>query len=175
MQFAKDSCYMALRARLASLNPQRTVTLAGATRPAVIVAENELVIPIQPLEDAFYLEWGGAEPVKQHAGQRMLMQMKCVISYHTIGSCTSGVDRGRILAELDTELMMMCQPSHTPKQDYSKTPAAPLGSNIFWSVPILGKIAGSQGPESLPEHSQGVRLERQAHMNVFFFPEVDIL
>jgi len=64
MQFAKDSFYMALRERLASSNPQRTVTLNGATRPAVVVAENELVIPVEPLPDAFYIEWGAAQAVE---------------------------------------------------------------------------------------------------------------
>ena len=61
MQFTKDSFYMALQQRLAALNPQRTITLSGATRPAVVVAENELVIPIVPLPEAFYIEWGAAQ------------------------------------------------------------------------------------------------------------------
>jgi hypothetical protein len=175
MQFTKDSFYMALRERLAALNPQRTVTLSGATRPAVIVAENELVIPVEPLADAFYLEWAGAQEIKGSTGKRALMRMDCVVSYHTLGSCTSGVDRGRILGELDTELMTICQPSHTAKQDYSQTPSAFMGSNIFWSMPELGKVSGSEGPAKLPGKSQGVRLERQARVNIFFFPEVDFL
>ena len=95
MQFTKDSFYMTLRERLASLNPQRTVTLNGVTRPAVIVAENELVIPVNPLPDAFYIEWGGAQVVDGQAGSRTLMAMDCVISHHTFGTVESGVDRGR--------------------------------------------------------------------------------
>src|SRR5436309_11047642 len=79
MQFAKDSFYMALRERLASLNPQRTVTLNGATRPAVVVAENELVIPVEPLPDAFYIEWGAAQAVE--TGTRTLIAMDCMISH----------------------------------------------------------------------------------------------
>lgn len=175
MQFTKDSFYMALRERLAALNPQRTVMVAGATRPAVIVAENELVIPVEPSPDAFYLEWGAAQGVKGTRGKRALMQMECVISYHTLGSCTSGVDRGRVLGELDTELMTICQPSHTAKQDYSRTPGASLGSSIFWAMPELGKVSGSEGPAKLPGKSQSVRLERQARINIFFFPEVEVL
>ncbi len=45
MQFAKDSFYIALRDRLAVLNPARTVYLDGVTRPAVIVAENQPSTP----------------------------------------------------------------------------------------------------------------------------------
>ncbi len=57
MQFAKDSFYMALRERLASLNPQRTVTLNGATRPAVVgrtltALDMELMSICQPLRTA---------------------------------------------------------------------------------------------------------------------------
>ena len=70
MQFAKDSFYMALRDRLASLNPQRTVTVNGVSRPAVIVAENEVVVPVEPLPDTFYIEWGAAQFVTEPRGSR---------------------------------------------------------------------------------------------------------
>ena len=40
MQFAKDSFFLALQSRLAGLNPARTVTINGATVPAVLVVEN---------------------------------------------------------------------------------------------------------------------------------------
>src|SRR5689334_17669615 len=123
MQFAKDSFYMALRERLASLNPQRTVTLNGATRPAVIVAENELVIPVEPLPDAFYIEWAAARAVDNHSGSRALMSVDCVISHHTVGTVESGVDRGRTLAALDMELTGICQPARTSKRDFTRTPS----------------------------------------------------
>jgi hypothetical protein len=177
MQFTKDRFYMALQQRLAALNPLRTVTLSGATRPAVIVAENELVIPIVPLPDAFYLEWGAAQATARQAGGRELMEMECVISYHTFGTVESGVDRGRTLAQLDTELLSICQPQHTAKLDFTQAPAANLGTNIVWSAPALGKVTGSQSPapEGLPRGTQGVRLERSASLRVFFFPEVNFL
>ena len=41
MQNAKDSFYMALRTRLASINPERTVLLRGTVRPAILVEEAE--------------------------------------------------------------------------------------------------------------------------------------
>jgi len=40
MQFAKDSFFLALQQKLAGLNPARTITLNGATDPAVVVVEN---------------------------------------------------------------------------------------------------------------------------------------
>jgi len=177
MQFTKDSFYMALRERLAGLNPARTVTLSGATRPAVIVAENELVIPIEPLADAFYIEWGGAQVAARQTGSRELMEMECVISYHTFGTVDSGVDRGRTLGELDTELLSILQPQHTAKQDYTQAPSASLGTNILWTAPVLGKVAGSEAPpnERLPRGTTGVRLERSVTLKVFFFPEVIFL
>ena len=174
MQFAKDSFYMALRERLAALNPNRTVTLSGATRPAVIVAENELVIPIEPLTDAFYLEWGAAHEVERQAGSRALMQMECLISYHTLGTCESGVDRGRTLTALDMELLSICQPRRTSKRDFTRSPSADLGTSVLWTGLQLGEVSGSEGPSSLTRGSQKVRLERKARLQVFFFAEGDL-
>ncbi len=177
MQFTKDSFYMALQTRLAALNPQQTVTLSGATRPAVIVAENELVIPIVPLPNAFYIEWGAAQVAARQTGSRELMEMECVISYHTFGTVESGVDRGRTLAALDTELLTICQPQHTSKRDYTQAPSVDVGTNIVWTAPVLGKVAGSEAPpnQALPRGTEGVRLERVVSLKVLFFPEVTFL
>jgi len=177
MQFTKDSFYMALLQRLVSLNPNQTVTLNGTTRPAIIVAENELVIPVEPLPDAFYIEWGAAQLAKQQASSRPLMEMDCVISYHTFGTVESGVDRGRTLGALDMELLSICQPPWTSKRDYTQSPSADLGTDILWSMPNLGKVSGSEAPpnEGLPRGTEGVRLERSASLKVFFFPEVNFL
>lgn len=171
MQFAKDSFYMALRERLASLNPARTVTLNGVTRPAVIVAENELVIPVEPSPDAFYVEWGAARAVEREAGNRLLMEMGCVISHHTFGASETGVDRGRMLAALDMELMSICQPPRTSKRDYTQTPSADLGTSVFWRAPELGEISGEAGRNP----GQRARLERRARLTLFFYPEVNVL
>lgn len=177
MQFTKDSFYMTLLQRLVSLYPQQTITLNGTTRPAVVVAENELVIPIVPLPDAFYIEWGAAEPVKGQTGSREMMAMDCVISYHTFGTVQSGVDRGRRLGLLDTELLNICQPPWTEKCDYTQTPSVDLGTCISWTMPSFGKISGSEAPrnEGLPRGTEGVRLERSTSLKVFFFSEVNWL
>lgn len=168
MQFAKDSFYMTLRERLAALNPSRTVILNGATRPAVIVAENEMVIPVEPLPDAFYLEWGTAKGVADHDGGPPLMQMQCAISHHTLGTCATAVDRGRMLTTLDSELLNICQPAQTEKRDYTQAPSLDLGSRVFWLGPTFGEVSGSEGKS---RGSTGVRLEREATLTVFFFSE----
>jgi hypothetical protein len=170
MQFTKDSFYMALRERLIALNPQRVVTLNGVTRPAVIVAENEAVVPVEPLPDAFYIEWGAVKISNRQAGAKPLMAMECVISHHTLGTVESEVDRGRTLAELDTELLSICQPQHTAKQDFTQAPSVDLGTNIFWTLPELGEISGIIAREST---NKRVQLERKASVTVFFSPEVN--
>jgi hypothetical protein len=177
MQFTKDSFYMVLLQRLISLNPLRMVTLNGTTRPAIIVAENELVTSGQLLADAFYIEWGAVQAVTRQSGSRGLMEMECVISYHTFGTVESGVDRGRALAALDTELFSICQPPQTSKRDYTQSPSVDLGTNILWTTPSLSKVSGSEAAknEGLPGGSEGVRLERSASLKVFFFSEVNFL
>ena len=147
MQFAKDSFYMALRERLASLNPQRTVTLNGVTRPAVIVAENELVIPVEPLPDAFYIEWAACRTVDGQDGSRALMAMDCVISHHTFGTVESGIDRGRTLAALDMELTGICQPPRTSKQDLTQAPEHRFGNKYFLDRSATGCSDGERRTE----------------------------
>ena len=68
MQFAKDSFLLALQQRLAGLNPARTVTINGATVPAVVAIENLPPSAAEPQPDAFYIEWGNAVVVDGHAG-----------------------------------------------------------------------------------------------------------
>jgi hypothetical protein len=177
MQSTKDSFYMTLLNRLVALNPQQTITLNGTTRPALVVAENELVVPVVPLPDAFYIEWGVALPVQKQTGDRALLAMDCIISYHTFGTVESGVDRGRALAGLDMELLGICQPPWTSKRDYTQTPSEDLGTRIFWTQPDFGKVSGSEAAknEGLPRGTEGVRLERTVNLKVFFFSEVDFL
>ncbi|HEX8817581.1 MAG TPA: hypothetical protein VF753_18970 [Terriglobales bacterium] len=123
-----------------------------------------------------YLEWGAATPVEGQTGSRVLMEMDCVISYYTEGTVESGVDRGRSLAALDMELLSMCQPPSAPKQDYTQVPPMFLGTNIYWSEPVFGKIEGSQTvkTEGLPRETEGVRLARTVTVKVFFSPEANL-
>lgn len=174
MQSTKDTFYITLRDRLAVVNPQRMITLNGVTRPAVVVAENESVIPVKPLPDAFYIEWGAAQVVPP-MGDRAIFSLECLVFYHTFGTVESGVDRGRTLAALDKELINICQPASAPKLDYTQTPPASLGTSIVWSTPLLGKVVGSEAPrtEALPRGTTGVRLERTASLKVLFLSEVN--
>ncbi len=58
MQNAKDSFYLALRTRLATINPGRTVLLRGALRPGILVEEAEAPLAQLP-SDVFVLRWLG--------------------------------------------------------------------------------------------------------------------
>jgi hypothetical protein len=187
MQSAKDSFYVALRDRLAALNPQRTVFLNGVTRPAVVVMENECITATGPLPEAFYLGWGAAQPVPpMRNGQPPLLGLECTISYWTGGSADmQGVDRGRVLAQLDSELLSMCSPPSTPKCDYSQTPPEDLGTKVLWTLPELRlktstqvleaapqwAVMGDQLAASPPDSVPVIRLQRAASLIVYFYPE----
>lgn len=175
MQFTKDTFYITLRNRLANVNPSRVITLDGVTRPAIVVAENEAVIPVRPLPDTFYLEWGAAQPVPQQIGDCAVFSMECVVSYHTFGTVESGTNRGRALASLDQDLLNITQPGSAAKTDYTQTPPVNLGTSIVWNAPQLGKVLGSEAArnEALLRGTAGIRLERTASVKVFFFPEVN--
>jgi len=77
-----------------------------------------------------------------------------------------GVDRGRVMAALDTELLEICSPGRTKKLDYTQTTAADLGSNVIWTKPQLK-------PTEV-DRKTGMLLVRNAELTVFFFPEVDL-
>lgn len=170
MQFAKDSFFLALQQRLAGLNPARVVTINGATVPAVVVVENLPPSSAEPQPNAFYIEWGAASVVDGHAGNGALMSMECVISYYSLGTVASMVDRGRVLGQLDDELLGICQPPNTEKQDYTQAPSADLGTKVFWSQPAFGK---SSVEDQAEPHADG-RVERQTRVKVFFFSEVTL-
>lgn len=170
MQFAKDSFYMALRERLAALNSSRTVTLNGATRPAVIVGENEPIGFAERLADAFYLDWGAVKAVRHHAAKGLLLEIECSILYHTLGTCESGVDRGRSLGALEHELLSICQPPRTPKRDFTQAPSSDLGTMVFWTMPQTADTSNSESGQS--RKNPGARLERKARLSIFFHPEV---
>ena len=76
MQNAKDTFYITLRTRLATVNPSRTMTLRAVTRPGILVQEAEAPMP-QPLLDAFALSWTGLETDLQLSA--ILAQMTCEI------------------------------------------------------------------------------------------------
>src|SRR5580700_4439374 len=188
MQFAKDSFFLALQQRLAGLNPARTVTINGATVPAVVVVENLPPSSMEPQPNAFYIEFGTATVMDGHAGDGPLMSLACVISYYTLGTVQSMVDRGRLLGQLDDELLGICQPPSTEKMDYTQSPAADLGTKVFWNQPAFDE-AVTAGVEDETSAYQGRsarkvlyaqafqdgRVARKAGLTVFFFSEVTLL
>lgn len=157
MQFAKDSFYIALRDRLAVVNPARTVTVEGVVRPAVLAAENQG--PLGNLEDAFVLAWGEAGPV---GNATALMKMTCTIDYATRGVAGSGGDRGRSLGILDGELEQSTQPPRAQKTDYTVIPPKSLGTVMFWTDLDYGA----------PKDEAG-RISRTAKTTVYFYSEVE--
>jgi hypothetical protein len=160
MQAAKDTFLMTLAARLAVVNPARTLTLDGVTRPAVLALENEIPMPTDTELETFLLSWQGVAKV---APGQPLMQMECTVSYGSKGTDDLlRTDRGRILTAMDRELLRICEPPSAAKCDYTQTPPAPLGTYIFWSAPVLEAAVGD---------GNGV-LKRTAVIKLFFFPEV---
>src|SRR5262249_2224231 len=99
MQATKDTFYITLRDRLVAIDPNRTIMIDGATRPAIAMVENEPPGTPPTLCDVLYLYWGAARAARPDAGT--LMEMECVISYRTKGSDGNGnLDRGRDLGGL---------------------------------------------------------------------------
>jgi len=157
MQFAKDSFYIALRDRLAVVNPARTATVDGVVRPAVLVAENEG--PAGDLENTFVLSWGEAGFV---GNGTTLMKVTCTIDYATRGTAYSGGDRGRWLGTLDGELQQCTQPPRVQKTDYTVIPPKSLGTMMFWTDLEYGA----------PKNEAGV-ISRTAKTTVYFYSEVE--
>jgi hypothetical protein len=176
MQFAKDSFFLALRERLEALNPARVVTVNGASVPAMVVEENLPPTYAERAPNTFYIEWGAAEVDSGQGWACGLMRLDVAISYYSFGSVESMVDRGRLLDQLDFELLSVCQPPNTEKRDYTRSPSADLGTRVFWSQPTfpVGNGAGKRGSMSDAESHQDARVERKAQLTLYFFPEVTL-
>ena len=158
MQNAKDSFYMALRTRLASINPGRTVLQRGALRPGILVEEAEAPFAQLPA-DVYILRWQAlgvdtALPSTMNA-------IECEILYNTCGSqAFGGLDRGRMLAAMDDEVIAMLQPYHTVKVNYAVQPVATLQTQVFWDEPAFSNIA-----------VQRDRISRSARVAIYSYQE----
>jgi len=119
----------------------------------------------------FYVDWGELLIAES---SRPMLGVDCSIWYASEGSGGTGVDRGRVLAEMDVELVKMCSPPHTELVDYSQTPGADLGTGIFWTAPEIGKDPGDT-PIAKQQWSAGTaRIAHYAQLRVYFFlPEVE--
>lgn len=158
MQNAKDSFYMALRSRLAVLNPERTIVIRGAVRPGIMVEEAEAPFGQLP-SDVFILRWLGlGTDINLEAP---MIAAECEIVYQTCG-CQSfgGLDRGRVLSAMDEELLSMLQPFSTPKLSFTATPPAPMLTQVFWDEPGFGPVT-----------TQKDRLGRSVKVMVYSYQE----
>ena len=161
MQATKDSFYVTLRDRLAQGYPARTITVDGITRPAIVVVENDKPGVTARQHDAFYLSWGDARPVQPAISN--LMAMVGSFSYISAGTeQNGGLDRGRAVSEMESELLDICAPRSARKSDWTGTSSADLGSNIFWTVPTF------RATENL-----AACVAREAAVTVYFYPEVN--
>jgi hypothetical protein len=158
MQNAKDSFYMALRSRLAVLNPERTIVIRGAVRPGIMVEEAEAPFGQLP-SDVFILRWLGlGTDINLEAP---MFAAECEIVYQTCG-CQSfgGLDRGRVLSAMDEELLSILQPFSTPKLSFTATPPAPMLTQVFWDEPEFGPVT-----------TQKDRLGRSVKVMVYSYQE----
>ena len=158
MQNAKDSFYMALRSRLAVINPERTIMLRGSVRPGILVEEAEAPFGQLPT-DVFILRWLGlgVDPDLDS----MLVAEECEVVYQTCGSGSfGGLDRGRSMTEMDTELMNMVQPFYAPKLCFTAAPPAAMLTQVFWDEPSFSPVV-----------TQRDRLSRSAKIVVYSYQE----
>lgn len=142
MENAKNTFYVALRNRLAVVNPERTVVVRGLVRPGILVEENELVETMIP-PDVFVLRWTklDASPYVPTT----LAGMECEIHYATDGNAFNvGMDRGRMLAAMDGELLAMMQPYSMVKMNYAVSPAGGDADQCVLGKP--GVWASEGGP-----------------------------
>ncbi len=158
MQNAKDTFYITLRNRLATLNPERVMTLRGLSRPGILVEEAEQPMP-QLLTDVFVLRWTSLSVDNQLPAP--LATMQCEIHYATAGTQgNNGLDRGRDLEEMDYELTQLLAPPGTQKMNYATTPATTLNTQVFWTPAAFA-----------PASTVRERLNRIATVTVFAFQE----
>jgi hypothetical protein len=158
MQNAKDTFYVMLQGRLATLNPSRTMVVRGVVRPATLVEECEISAASIPT-DAFRLHWTGMGV--DRTGSLPLIALECALHYATDGSANNGgMDRGRILSAMDAELAsaLGAEPRAVPKTNYAT--ATTLSTNVFWGDPVFGALSTKDG-----------RLERTVTVEVFAYEE----
>lgn len=172
MQAAKDSFYMALRDRLAALDPARVIVVDGVERPAIIVRENSEPQSTAMQCGAYYIDWGAARILE---GARPVVGISCTVSYSVEGSTSTAVDRGRQLGQMDQELLRICTPPYTGMRDYAQSPSVDLRSGVFWTMPELKTTAENDRKAFDTKSSGSTRLDRQATMHVYFWmPEAGV-
>ncbi len=144
-QDAKDSFYLELRNRLVALNADRTITVRGASRPAVLVAENEMEPgSADALRNAFVLHWNAV--VADTSEALPLEHARCEIRFATAGSPELvGMDRGRTFAAMRAELGAMLQPQKAVKVSYTAGSAVTGATPVFWTGMVEERTTETAG------------------------------
>ncbi|MGH9589387.1 MAG: hypothetical protein ACRD25_03285 [Terracidiphilus sp.] len=149
---------MALRARLTAVNPQRTILVRGTVRPGILVEEAEAPFSQLPT-DVFVLRWQGLALDFDLCAAMAVAE--CEIAYQTCGSQSfGGLDRGRLLSQMDSELAAIVSPYCTPKLNYAVSPPAAMLTQVFWDEPAITPIT-----------IQRDRLSRSAKVMVYSYQE----
>ncbi len=166
MQAAKDSFFRFLQGRLSIVNAGRTIVVDGVTKPAILVVENEPYPPAKLFFNTFYVHWLGAPAIREFANTAApRYELLAQIEYFVQGTAALQrpfADRGRVLGQLDRELVQILFPGHTPKMNFATEPPQPLGSQVQWNwAPDLRTIA----------QSDGSILRRISTINVSFYLE----
>jgi hypothetical protein len=167
MQHAKDSFFRTLQTRLAVTNPLRTIVVDGVARPAIVVAENQPFPPPRLFFQCFYVHWLNAPAVRGFARTALpRYELQAQIEYFVAGTATLQrpfADRGRLISELDAELLAILFPGVTEKMDWTAQPPAPLGSSIHWRwAPDFRTVADGDGSI----------LRRIVAVTLSFYPEI---
>lgn len=158
MQNAKDSFYMALRTRLQTLNPERTILLRGTERPGIVVEEAEAPFPQLP-NDVFILRWAalGADTDLPST----MVGEQCEFLYQSCGTLAfGGLDRGRAMSTMDEELLSLLNPPSTPKYNYQTAVPTAMQTQVFWDEPAYGSL-----------ETQRDRLSRVVKVMVYSYQE----
>lgn len=160
IQDVKDTFYGLLRDRIAAGNAGRTLVVRGTVRPAVLVVENELpggAAAVLAVLDAFSLRWT-AFAVEADG----LVKLTCEVHYATEGTTAGGgMDRGRALAAMDSELgaalslVPMSADCVSLAEAGGATVTTATGTRVFWSDVAFG-----------PAVIRGARMERTATVEV---------
>lgn len=166
MQATKDTFFRTLQARLAIANPARTIDVDGASRPAILVAENESYPPPKLFFHTFYIHWLGAPAVRSFSGTLApRYEQIAQVEYFVRGTAPLQLpfaDRGRLMAQMDQELVAILFPGFAEKLDHSEAPPVPLGSYLHWRWTPDFRTA-AEGDGSI--------LRRLATVNVSFYLE----
>jgi len=143
MQAAKDTFYCTLRDRLAAERPEWTMSLDGVERPAVMVCENERAHEEDPT-GVYCLEWSAAKSADGRTDG--LQAMVCSVTYAAgDAQMTGALSRGRALGMMEQTLRSICTPNVMDKCAYDGDAPKPLGTKVFWTLPVAGEKSEDNG------------------------------